>query len=285
QFPYDTTYPYYLNWKFEAFERGMRINERLESMTNVTPDSLRLLQSDNLNLLAQYALPILLKRIPETKLSEKQKKFYQLAKSWDFRHEANSQGASVFITWWREFMKLTWDEFLPESKNLRLPGRDRTLALLLFDSSSRWFDIKKTATKETVDDIALLSLQSATDTMYKKYGEPGPNWEWAKVKGTDILHLARIPAFSKMDVIIGGGAGIVNATTERTGPSWRMVVALGPEPKAYGLYPGGQSGNPGSKYYDSFIEKWRIGELYELLYLKTPQTANPKIISTIQIIK
>ena len=31
-----------------------------------------------------------------------------------------------------------------------------------------------------------------------------------------------------------------------------------------GIYPGGQSGYPGSIYYDQFIESWVKGELYEL---------------------
>jgi penicillin amidase len=34
------------------------------------------------------------------------------------------------------------------------------------------------------------------------------------------------------------------------------------------VYPGGQSGNPGSKTYDEFVETWRTGELYELDFLR-----------------
>jgi len=51
------------------------------------------------------------------------------------------------------------------------------------------------------------------------------------------------------------------------GPSWRMVVHLTDEIEAYGLYPGGQSGNPGSAYYDSFIDYWAAGKYYRLLFL------------------
>ena len=31
-----------------------------------------------------------------------------------------------------------------------------------------------------------------------------------------------------------------------------------------GIYPGGQSGFPGSKYYDNMIEDWVNGKLYDL---------------------
>ena len=53
-----------------------------------------------------------------------------------------------------------------------------------------------------------------------------------------------------MNVISGGGDDIINAFTKYHGPSWRMVVELTDKINAYAIYPGGQDGNPGSKYYD-----------------------------------
>jgi penicillin amidase len=88
-----------------------------------------------------------------------------------------------------------------------------------------------------------------------------------------------------MDVATGGGGSIVNATTEKTGPSWRMVVALGPHVRGYGVYPGGQAGNPGSFYYDNLLEAWRKGELYELVYLQKPDEVNSRIVSRWQVTK
>ena len=55
-----------------------------------------------------------------------------------------------------------------------------------------------------------------------------------------------------MHLPIGGGPGVINATKEQHGPSWRMVVHMTDAIEAYGVYPGGQSGNPGNKYYYSF---------------------------------
>ena len=56
-----------------------------------------------------------------------------------------------------------------------------------------------------------------------------------------------------------------------------MVVELGPTPKAYGVYPGGQSGNPGNPNYQNMIETWRQGQLKELVYLQTAQDKNPHL--------
>jgi penicillin amidase len=50
------------------------------------------------------------------------------------------------------------------------------------------------------------------------------------------------------------------------------------ETEAYGVYPGGQSGNPGSKFYDNFIDSWAAGKYFKLLFLsKENATKNEKI--------
>ena len=111
----------------------------------------------------------------------------------------------------------------------------------------------------------------------------GKKWHWANHKATSIQHLAKLPGFGRENIIIGGGRGIVNATSERHGPSWRMVVALGPQVKGYGIYPGGQSGNPGSFYYDNMIETWRQGKLHELVYLQSPTDKVGSVVSKLSL--
>ena len=50
--------------------------------------------------------------------------------------------------------------------------------------------------------------------------------------------------------------------------SWRMVVELGPEVQAWGIYPGGQSGNPINSRYAEFIGRWSAGTLDSLRFPK-----------------
>ena len=50
-----------------------------------------------------------------------------------------------------------------------------------------------------------------------------------------------------------------------------MIVELDEYPKAYGVYPGGQSGNPASKLYDSNLDAWTKGDYYELQFMKSPE--------------
>ena len=100
---------------------------------------------------------------------------------------------------------------------------------------------------------------------------------WAKFKDTRVQHLAQIPEFSRLHLPIGGGEHVINATKEQHGPSWRMVVSLTSEIEAYGIYPGGQSGNPGSKYYDDFVDQWVQGEYYKLWMMNTADKTDKRI--------
>ena len=53
---------------------------------------------------------------------------------------------------------------------------------------------------------------------------------------------------------------------------------MGEKKVAYGIYPGGQSGFPGSMYYDNMVDDWVEGIAYPL-----PFSDNPAEISGVTI--
>jgi penicillin amidase len=277
QFSTDPTYPYYLGWKFAPAYRGQRINQRLDRMTNATADSLRMLQNDNYNLVAERLLPVLLPVIEKSR----HKEAVEVLKNWDKNNEANSIATTIFETWSRTLSDWIWEDEFPDM----YPNPDRTAILLTKEQNAKWFDNVLTAnTVETFEYIVAGSFQATLDTLTKHHGEM-KNWEWYKVKNTGINHL--VPAFksfSTSTIKNGGGAQIVNATTTRTGPSWRMVVELDKEwPRAYGLYPGGQSGRPSSKYYSNMIDDWAEGRLNPLIFMKNKDEKITKHLKNIII--
>ncbi|NNC96314.1 MAG: penicillin acylase family protein, partial [Chitinophagales bacterium] len=108
--------------------------------------------------------------------------------------------------------------------------------------------------------------------------------EWWRVKNTRIMHLTRqIEPFSKIGIKIGGNKGIVNATSTYWGPSWKMIVHMDSPIEAYGIYPGGQSGNPGSVHYTDFIESWAAGEYYQLNTSADIEKFSEHIINSFQL--
>ncbi|GAC1604064.1 MAG: penicillin acylase family protein [Hymenobacter sp.] len=280
QFSTGPDYPYYLNWTFGSYERGHRINQRLAAMRGITADSLRRLQNDVLDLNAQLMLPRLLALVADTKADSPEGRVLAELRRWPYQYTADAVGPSVFNLWYNDLVKRLWDDdFGPQvtGREMRYPARDRTNNLLLHEPRSPWIDDRRTAAHETLPQLARQSLRFAVDSLTRKFGPLSPRWRWASQKSTDVLHLLQLKGFGQMDVDCGGGAGIVNATSERNGPSWRMVVALGPRVRAYGVYPGGQSGNPGSPYYNNLLETWRVGQLDELVYLRAANEPHPRV--------
>src|SRR5690606_30269661 len=91
QFPTDTTYPYYLDWKFAHSSRAIRINERLATMTDANADSLRRLQNDNFNVDARRILPTLIPVLASIDSIRKLSEFTVLSE-WNYRNDAQETG-------------------------------------------------------------------------------------------------------------------------------------------------------------------------------------------------
>jgi penicillin amidase len=283
QSPTDTTYPYYINWKFELYDRGKRTNDLLAAMKNAAVDSLRLLQMDDYSMRAHDVLPAMLKYIDASKLDKTQAQALQIVTKWDKHFAANSEGASIFNAWWLRFYDLVWDEFDRNDIELTEPTFDRTEKLLLTEPNSKWFDIANTPAKENCADIVMQSFKESVNQLAHSHGQPGPKWQWGDVKDTHINHLANLPGFGTGHFSAGGTGAVINALKGGNGPSWRMVVQMGPQVKGYGVFPGGESGNPGSYYYEDMFETWKDGKLNELLFLQSPTEKSDRIKSTLTL--
>jgi penicillin amidase len=282
----DTTYPYYLNWEFAPYERGQRINDQLNGMKNITVDSMRKLQGDAYSLMAENILPHVLPLVNPNQLNPNQKRAFELTKKWNNYFDANSIAASVFDLWMKRLNDNIWkDEFSVAEIPMRFPSRDRTVQLIQKEPNSKWFDNVKTPQKETLNELVNEAFKFTCDSLERKFGPLGEKWYWGNVKNTNVPHLAKIPGLGSKKLAIGGSKSTVNALSETNGPSWRMVIELGKNPKGHGVYPGGQSGNPGSQFYDNMIDTWAEGKLYELIYLQSVTEKSDKIISHYKISK
>ena len=277
----DQTYPYYINWEFAAYERGHRINNRLAVMSNVTVDSMRNLQNDNYSILAENIRQNLVSAVNQDKLNASQKEALRIVSTWNNSYDPGEIGASIFEIWRKLVEKNIWDdEFTKEGVPMRYPSRDRMVEMLLNEPDARWFDDIHTSQKETRSDIIQRSFLATVDSMQNKHGSISDKWQWGKVKGSHVPHLAKIGGFGSSFINNGGSKSSVNAMSETNGPSWRMVVQLGENVKGYGVFPGGESGNPGSFYYDDMINTWSNGKLNELLFLRSRDEQSKRVLTS-----
>ncbi len=264
----DSTYPYYLGAanNFPLY-RGIIINRKLSEMNNITVEDMQHLQMDNYNVFAEMARPVLLKYLTITELNADEKKYVDILTGWNLRSDIHEKGPTVFKSIWDSLENEVWGDEISNSK-LPLPKPDASTLLegLLRDSSFMLEDNINTADKkETIHDDVLAAFKKACTHLVTL--EKEGRLEWAEFKGTKVNHLLKLPALSRLQLPIGGGEHIINATKETHGPSWRMIVHLTDEIEAYGVYPGGQSGNPGSKYYDGFVNTWAAGKYYRIVFI------------------
>ncbi|MEP6951179.1 MAG: penicillin acylase family protein [Ginsengibacter sp.] len=275
QLPVDSSYPYYLGGHYPPY-RGWEINKRLNAMSNITPQDMMKLQTDTYNSFGEMAVPLIVKNMEVTKLTNDERLYFEILKTWNLRNDANSKGATLFVLTWDSLENKVWkDEFLKTNLELMVPYESTLLNNILKDSSFKFLDDINTPQKETLGDDVTAAFKKAVFSA--KNAEADGRLEWGKYKDTKVLHLARLEALSRLHLPIGGGTNTINAANSQHGPSWRMVVSLSPETEAYGVYPGGQSGNPGSKFYDDFVNTWVQGTYYTFWIMKAEEAKDKRV--------
>jgi penicillin amidase len=163
----------------------------------------------------------------------------------------------IFDLWIKKISVSTWEDELGNAdEDVEWPNF-RVLSDLIVDSpNSKWFDNINTKKTEDLSTMAADAFDEVSKQLLGELGSIGETWKWKNLRGTDVYHLAKVPGFGRMHLPTGGDWNIPNATARTHGPSWRYVVELGDRPRGYGIYPGGQSGFPGSIHYDQFLDSW-----------------------------
>ena len=284
QHPVDESYPFYVfNDGYETY-RNRVINDFFNSKEKFSVDDFKALHNNNYNLKAAELLPQMIAQLQVGALNDQEKNVYEEIKSWKYNNDINEVGPSIWREWYGKLNVMVWDELDSDSLALKSPFAYQTIYLLKNYPNHPFMDMVETKeVVETASDLFLLSFKKAVQRL-KEIKEEKGNYQWTNYKATHAGHLLQgLPAFSRFDIPIGGDRSIVNATSEDHGPSWRMIVEMTSPPTALGIYPGGQSGNPGSQYYDNFIDDWAAGEYHSLQFLQSAEPTD-QIIGT-QILK
>lgn len=279
QHPVDQQYPFYVfNDGYDTY-RSRVINDFFRSKDKFSMDDLKALQNNTFNLKASELLPYVFETMDTSTLTEEERSVYNDIKSWDFYSDIDKTAPSIWSAWWPKIYAKVWDEFDEEDVALDPPFVYQTIYMLTQKPNDEFMDIKATPEIENAQDLFLMTFKETVQDLSKWKSDNG-EYNYQKFKGTYVGHLLQgLPAFSRFELPIGGDGNTVNAMSKNHGPSWRMVVELSNPPVAYGIYPGGQSGNPGSKYYDNFIDDWAIGNYHKLNFLQSEE-ANESIIAT-----
>jgi len=268
QRPADASYPYFIPGNYIT-SRGVAIERYLSSMYGITPADMMKLQNNVTNVTAEDARPLLLAHTDEQRLRPAAQRYLRKFRSWNLQATAWSVGQTIFDRWWDSLSVALWDDELGlTQRKAPWPKEQTTLELLLRDTSLSFIDDTRTPQRESLTDIITLALDRASRSL--EQDERASGLAWGTVKNVTVYHLLKnaVPAFARSGLRVGGDGNMINAVSHSHGPSWRMIVHMTSPVEAYGIYPGGQSGNPGSPFYDNNIDAWARGSYNRLRMMK-----------------
>jgi penicillin amidase len=263
QHPTDNSYSFYYNGYFNE-TRARQIQRFLAKGGQFDVQAMEQMQLDDMNGFAAAALPVLLKRIDTTNMVPGVKARLDSLSNWNYMYTLMDKNAELFELWWKNIRDYTWDELRNYSFNTELPDDYVLVSLIRDEPDNIYFDEQGTTGRENAADIVTQAFLSAAS----KYGNMarGGDVRWGSVNKVSLMHPTNMELFSRTNLASAGCQDAINAMSPTWGPSWRMIVQLGERPRAFGIYPGGQSGNIGSPYYDDFVNDWNKGQYYPLLF-------------------
>ncbi len=255
------------------------ISDRIAEGRKLTAADMSEFQMDQWSRFADVLVPVLVEvDLPAGYDSDGQ----ELLADWDRSMDADSAAAAYFAAVWRNLLRITFHDELPEG--MWPDGGSRWLAVIqgmLGDPENPFWDDQSTVSVvESRDEVLTQALVSARQDLTVEIGKDTSDWEWGTLHQLRLEHLvlggSGIPApisayMNPAPVKVGGGSSIVNATAfdaasgsfdVTSGPSMRMVVDLADLDASTWVVVTGASAHPGSPHYDDQLSAWAAGETF-----------------------
>ena len=117
----------------------------------------------------------------------------------------------------------------------------------------------------------------ALDSLTAEQGSDPAEWRWGRSNRVPFEH-PLTTAFDLPAVERRGGAGTVSSN----GGTYKQIIDLTNLDDSRVLNAPGQSGQPGSPYYDSLLDEWKNGDY--LPYLFTREAVNENAVHTLRLV-
>jgi penicillin amidase len=282
QRPVGPSYPYYIGTTADFFDPGYRASQiyaSLRGRRGLTPAAFAAVQTSLTDPLAQRMLPRLLAalRQPGARLTAPQQRAARLLEGWNGAMTASSAAASVWWTFWTDYLTTV---FQPWWHTAAVPVHRDPGGLKISPVHASLDEVLETWTlhdpgnvtftapggrPRTAPQVMRAAFATAVAHLSSRLGAAPSQWAWGR------LHSRQFPSLTQADALgygpraAGGDPWTVDAAdgglVARQGPSWRMIAAwTGPGTgTAQGIYPGGQSENPASPWYEDQVADWWNG--------------------------
>jgi penicillin amidase len=286
QRPVTAAYPWYIGTSANFFDPGYRVATIYAALRGraapLTTAAFAAVQTSLTDQLAARIVPKLLTALGGASLSSAERAVLPLLTNWNATMTEDSAAASIWWTFWGDYVT---DVFQPWWNRAKVPVHKDSAGLAvsvdqvsldedleawtLGDPANPAFSLPS-GQGRTAPQVMRKAFATAVAHLAATLGGAPSSWTWGR------LHTREFPALSGADGLgygpraDGGDPFTPDAAdgglTANTGPSWRMIVDLsGAGVSAEGVYPGGQSENPASPWYDDQVPLWWDGR-----YLPVP---------------
>ena len=281
QRPVGPSYPYYIGTSANFFDPGYRAGEIYASLRpqhGMRPASFAAVQLSLTDRLAQQIVPELLAALRGGHLSAQQRAAAALLHGWDGTMAQTSAAAALWWTFWGDYLRAV---FKPWWRAAKVPVRKDPPGLAVLPQTQFSLDqvLAEWTTadpgngafsppggpRRTAPEVIRAAFATAVAHLTATLHGAPSSWAWGR------LHVRQFPSVTQADALgygpraSGSDAWTVNAAdgglVSHQGPSWRMIVAWTGRGTASGegVYPGGQSENPASPWYEDQMEDWWDG--------------------------
>jgi penicillin amidase len=295
QRPVGDSYPYYIGTTANFFDPGYRAGQiyaTLLGRRGMSPASFAAVQGNVTDPLALRMVPKLLAALRSpakhgAKLTVPEQQAAHLLNAWSGSMTAGSAAAAVWWTFWTNYLGAVFQPWwnraaVPVHKDW--PGLhvspegqfslDEVLEQwTLADPHNRAFTAPG-GHRRTAPQVMRTAFGTAVAQLASKLGGAPASWAWGRLHSREFPSLTQADALGYGPRASGGDSWTVNAAygypVSRSGPSWRMIVQWTGRGRysAEGIYPGGQSENPASPWYEDQVADW-----WNLRYLPMPSAA------------
>jgi len=252
--------------------RGNRVKEILSSSRKLTMEDMKALQVDYLSIPARTLIPLLTNLSFNGKPAEAVEKL----KNWNFKLNANSVEAAIYVSFENELGLLADQKFIPE-KGKKYIGKIQMKKLVdwMTKPDKRFGSNPITGRDQLMSEAFNNAVNHLTDLL----GDDMNNWQYGqkKFKHTYFEHALSSSVNKKTREKLdlgplprGGNSFTVGSTggnlRQSSGASFRMIVNTGNWDGAIATNGPGQSGNPDSPFYSNLFEPWAKDMYFPVYY-------------------
>jgi penicillin amidase len=261
-------YPYHLSFEWAEPYRIRRIHELLAAREKHSTDSFRRMQADVVSPMAREFLPILLGNAPD---SERGRQALRLLAGWDGTMGRDRPEPLLFEAWYREVTRGLYADELGDRFEEAWGLRPLFVKAALTGDGS-WCKDRAAGRDKSCRDVIAEALDRAWDEIDRRQGGDPRRWRWGEPHAAALRHLpfAHVPVLRtlfNLGVPTGGDTYTVDVGTMDIadpetpfanihGPGYRAIYDLDDLDRSLFMQSTGQSGNPLSPLYSSFVKPW-----------------------------